>query len=161
MDRIRAKAWRFDFVLEIGPFLAREDIGILVRSILDEAHDKIAICGLEQSFFFCDLPENGVVNISGFLHTSSDIWKSTVSTWLCDDRIKNQIWTEVQPGRTGNWKENNSIKEILTACGSRLLHDWKGKTSASVNKGGRPRKAPVLADGGPGEGGAAAAAPRP
>jgi hypothetical protein len=83
MERIRAKTWRFDVVLAIGPVLAREDVSILFRSILDESLEKIAIHGLDQSSFFCDLPENGVVNISGYLHASSDIWKSTVSTWLC------------------------------------------------------------------------------
>ena len=113
MDRLRAKTWRFDFKLEIGPFLCSDDVRISALSILKESHEKIPIRGLEQSSVSYNVPEYGVAEISGYLHASADIWESTTDIWLRDNRISCLKWRAVLPGRNGNWKKDGIIKEIF------------------------------------------------
>ena len=156
MDRLRPEnrpqIWRFDLNLRVPLLSDREDVRILFRSILDEAMERIAIKGLDQSSFSYDVPEEGgIARISGYLHSTAQIYRSAVQTWIFDERIIEEIeWTAVLPGQRQDWKQQKSITDIFAECddGSRLLEDWRGDSSASVNKGGRPRKVPAPADGG-------------
>jgi len=167
MDRERTHTWRFDLMLRVPLLYGREDVCALFRSILDQARDRIAINGLDQSSFAYDVPdEGGLVRISGYLHSTAQIWHSSVKTWIFDERVIGEIeWRAVQPGPRQDWRKHDLIKDIFIQCecesGILLLEDWEGNSSLSVNKGGRPRKAPVLADGGEGGAAEAATAPRP
>ena len=50
-DRIRTRTWRFDLTLRVPPLSGQEDVLQVVRSILNKAHDNLAISGLDQSSF--------------------------------------------------------------------------------------------------------------
>ena len=84
----------------------QDEVCDLFKEILDdaEARNKLNFTGLEQSAFSYDLPEDGLVRISGYLHTKPQfvLTDSAVRTWISDDRIKGEIeWTPVFPGQNG------------------------------------------------------------
>ena len=58
-DRIRTRTWRFDLTLRVPPLSGQEDVLQVVRSILNKAHDNLAISGLDQSSFSYDVPDGG------------------------------------------------------------------------------------------------------
>ena len=92
MDRERPRVWRFDLNLRVPLLSDREDVRILFRSILDEAMERIAIKGLDQSSFSYDVPEEGgIARISGYLHSTAQIYRSAVQTWIFDERIIGEI----------------------------------------------------------------------
>ena len=160
VTRLRPMTWRFDFRLQMPALSDLEEVRVASLQILEDACKKSAIKGLKQSSFSYDVPGEGcLANISGYLHGSEHINDSFVKRWIIDDRIREEIvWTPVVPGRRGDWKQQPPIKGIFAACehgGTRRLHDWVGKSSDGVAKGGRPKKAqaPSIA----GEGGASAA----
>jgi len=63
------------------------------------------------------------------------------------------------PGKYGDWKKHPHLADIFATCdgGSRRIEHWM--SSDPHDKGGRPRKTPAPADGGPA--GAAASVSRP
>jgi hypothetical protein len=150
---LRANAWRFDLTLRMPPLSGQDDVLQVFRSILNKAHDNIAISGLDQSSFSYDVPDGGLAPVSGYLHSARvAIHHTAVRTWIYDDRIQGEIkWTAVLPGKNCDWKQHAHIEDILAAGkgGGRRLEDWVGDSSAPVNRGGRPRKTPAPADGQP------------
>ena len=95
MDRERTRIWRFDLILRLPLLLGQEDVRISFREILDQARDRIAINGLDRGSFSYDVPEEGgLARISGYLHSTAQIWQSQVNPWIFDDRIIGEIeWT--------------------------------------------------------------------
>ena len=62
---------------------------------------------------------------------ASRLYKTTVLTWILDERIIGKIeWTPVLTGRHVNWRQQQLIKSIFAACeyGTRRLEDWVGKS---------------------------------
>ena len=124
MAPYRARTWRFDVTIELPTLSDRDEVCNVMRSILDEAHSKIAILGLDQSSFSYNVPEDrGLAKVSGYLHAKADIYQTTVKTWLCDARIRELAWTAILPGMNANWQQHDSIREILSA---NCVEDWKG-----------------------------------
>ena len=150
-DRIRTRTWRFDLTLRVPPLSGQEDVLQVVRSILNKAHDNLAISGLDQSSFSYDVPDGELAQVSGYLHSArAAIHQTAVRPWIYDDRVQGEIkWTAVLPGKNCDWKQHAQIADILAAGNGRRLEDWVGDSSAPVNRGGRPRKTPAPADGQP------------
>ena len=115
MDRLRAQIWRFDLMLRVPLLFGRDEVRVLVRSILDQARDRIAINGLDQSSFAYDVPDDGgFASISGYLHSTAQIWHSTVKTWIFDERIIGEMeWRAVLPGQRQDWTNHALIKDIM------------------------------------------------
>ena len=61
---LRANAWRFDLTLSMPPLSGQDDVLQVFSSILNKAHDKIAISGLDQSSFSFDVPGGGLAQVS-------------------------------------------------------------------------------------------------
>jgi len=150
----------------------QEEVRDTFKEILVSADDRLPICGLEQSSFSYDLPDNGIAEIFGYLHVNkrSLLYDTSVRTWIFDDRIIGDIvWSPIRPGRNGDWRQHSLIRSIVgcnggTDTGTRRLEDWVGKSSDEIDRGGRPRH--LLADRGQaGDGGSetasGAAAPPP
>ena len=163
IDRLRPKTWRFDLTLQTPPLSGPDDVCALFRSILDDAQFSAGRCSihaLNQCSFAFGVPEGDVAKISGYLHSSEKITEAAVRTWLFDDRIHGEIkWTAVLPGKYRDWKKHEHLADIFATCngGGRRIEHWM--SSDPPDKGGRPRKTPAPADGGPG--GAAASVSRP
>ena len=107
------------------------------------------------------MPEGDVAKISGYLHASEKITEATVQTWMFNDRIHWEIkWTAVMPGKYRDWKKHEHLADIFAACdgGSRRIEHWM--SSDPPDKGGRPRKTPAPADGGPADAAASVSRPR-
>ena len=155
---VKARTWRFDVNVQVGPLSNQDEICDLFRGILNESKARTEISGLEQSSFSYDLPEDGLARISGYLHTNkhTELRDSAVRTWIFDDRIIGEIvWTPILPGKNGNWRQHSLIRSIVAACegcdggtdtgtGTRRLEDWVGKSSDEIDRGWRPRH--LLAD---------------
>ena len=128
MPQFRARTWRFDATIELPALSGRDEVRVVMQSILDEAHSKIAVLGLDQLSFSYDVPEvwaddMGLANVTGYLHAKAPIYQTTVKTWLCDARICELEWTSILPGMHAHWKQHESIREIFSACSSRCLQD--------------------------------------
>jgi hypothetical protein len=64
---VRSQTWRFDVNVQVGPLSNQEEVCYLFRGILNESNARTQICGLEQSSFSYDLPEDGLARISSGL----------------------------------------------------------------------------------------------
>ena len=140
-----------------------EDVRAIFKEILISADDRLPICGLEQSSFSYNVPENGIAKIDGYLHVNktSLLADTAVRTWIFDDRIVGEIiWTPILPGRNGDWRQHSLIRSTFAASegcdggtntGTRRLEDWVGKSSDKIGRAGRPKK--ESADRGPAESG--------
>ncbi len=78
MPQFRARTWRFDATIELPALSDRDEVRVVMQSILDEAHSKIAILGLDQLSFSYDVPEvwaedMGLANVTGYLHAKAAI----------------------------------------------------------------------------------------
>jgi hypothetical protein len=67
----------------------QEEAGDIVKEILSAAHDRLPICGLEQTLFSYDIPEDGIMNIYWYLHVNkrSQLSEAAVKTWIYYDLI--------------------------------------------------------------------------
>ena len=67
--------------------LQRDEVGDTFKEILNAANDRLPICGLQQSSFSYDLPDNGIAEIFGYLHVNkrSLLAYTAVRTWIFDD----------------------------------------------------------------------------
>ena len=89
-DRIRTRTWRFDLTLRVPPLSGQEDVLQVVRSILNKAHDNLAISGLDQSSFSYDVPDGGQhTPLELYLHVTHDVspnllsfMRSLVLSWI-------------------------------------------------------------------------------
>jgi hypothetical protein len=61
---VKARTWRFDVNVQVGPLSNQDEIYDLFRGILNESKAITEISGLEQSSFSCDLLEDGRARIS-------------------------------------------------------------------------------------------------
>ena len=117
-----------------------EDVSDVFKEILDAANVGVQIYGLEQCSFSYDLPDDGIAKISGYLHVDKKgkLSETAVRKWISDDRIKGEVvWTPVNPGKNGDWKQEPLINGILAACdgGTRRLEDWVGNSSDKTDRG--------------------------
>ena len=143
-SRIMSQTYRSD--VSVRPLSSLNDVCESFKEILRAADARIKICGLENCSFSYDVPDEGLVKISGYLHVDkgSRLYETTVRTWILDERIIGEFeWTLDLPGRRGEWRQQPIIKSIFAACdgGTRRLEDWVGNSSGTVNRGGRPAKA--------------------
>ena len=148
-----ARTWHFHVNLRIAELSLQEEVRNIFKEILNTANDRLPICGLKQSSFSYDLPQDGIAQISGYLHVNkkAKLTEAAVRTWMFDDRIIGDIvWTPIRPGNHGDWKQDSLIRNIFAACerrdcgtdtGTRRLEDWVGKSSDEIDRGGRPRYA--------------------
>jgi hypothetical protein len=167
-----ARTWHFHVNLRIAELSLQEEVRDIFKEILNTANDRLQICGLKQSSFSYDLSQDGIAQISGYLHVNKTgkLTEAAVRTWMFDDRIIGEIvWTPIMPGKNGNWRQHSLIRSIIAACEGcdggtdtgtgtpgRRLEDWVGKSSDEIDRGGRPRH--LLADRGQaGDGGSEAA----
>ena len=146
-----ARTWHFHVNLRIAELSLQEEVRDIFKEILNTANDRLPICGLKQSSFSYDLPQDGIAQISGYLHVNkkAKLTEAAVRTWMFDDRIIGDIvWTPIRPGNHGDWKQDSLIRNIFAACerrdcgtdtGTRRLEDWVGKSSDEIDRGGRPR----------------------
>jgi hypothetical protein len=154
----------FGFNLRMPDLSQPEEVRDLFREILISADDQTPIRGLERSSFSYGISEDGIAQISGFLHVINKEGKLTedaVRTWIINDRIMGDIeWTPIRPGNHGDCRQHSLIRSVLAArdgcdggteSGPRRLEDWVGKSSDKIDSGGRPRQ--ESADRGPAENG--------
>ena len=97
--------------LRVPPLSGQDDVLHIFRSILNKAHDNIAISGLDQSSFSYDVPDGGLAPVSGYLHSARvAIHHTAVRTWIYDDRIQGEIkWT-------CDWQQHAHIAELRLAA---------------------------------------------
>ena len=120
--RVRARTWRFDVDVRVGPWSNHDDIRDLFKGILNESMARTEISGLKESSFSHDLPEDGLTRISGYLHTNKRILlaDSAVRVWIFNYQIIGEIvWTPILPGKNGNWKQHSLIRSIVADCEDR------------------------------------------
>ena len=106
-SRIMSQRYRFDVSVRMGPLSSQDDVCESFKEILLAADARIKISGLENCSFSYDVPDEGLVKISGYLHVdkASRLYETTVLTWILDERIIGEIeWTPVLPGRHGDWR---------------------------------------------------------
>ena len=91
--RVRARTWRFDVDVRVGPLSNHDDVCDLFKGILNESMARTEISGLKESSFSHDLPDYGLARISGYLHTNKQtlLADSAVRTWIFDDRIIGEL----------------------------------------------------------------------
>ena len=97
-----ARTWHFHVRLRMPALSQQEEVRDTFKEILVSADDRLPICGLEQSSFSYDLPDNGIAEIFGYLHVNkrSLLYDTSVRTWIFDDRIIGDIvWSPIRPGR--------------------------------------------------------------
>ena len=130
----------------------QEEVRDIFKEILISANVRLPIRGLEQSSFSYDIPQNGIAEISGYMHVNpkGKLAEAAVRPWIFDDQIIGDIvWSPIRPGRNGDWRQHSLIRSIVgcnggTDTGTRRLEDWVGKSSDEIDRGGRPRY--LLAD---------------
>ena len=66
----------------MGPLSSQDDVCKSFKEILQAADARIKICGLENCSFSYDVPDEGLVKISGYLHVDKDsgLYETTVLT---------------------------------------------------------------------------------
>ncbi len=108
-----ARTWHFHVDLRIAELSLQEVVRDIFKEILDTANDRLQICGLKESSFSNDLPQDGIAQISGYLHVNKKgkLTEAAVRTWMFDDRIIGDIvWTLIRPGNHGDWKQDRIHK---------------------------------------------------
>ena len=88
----------------MGPFSSQDDVCESFKEIMLAADARIKIRGLKNCSFSYDVPDEGLVKISGYLHVdkASRLYETTLRTWILDEQIIGEIeWTPVLPGRHG------------------------------------------------------------
>ena len=71
MSQLMARTWRFSMPLSVGALLDQYEVCSTVKGILNAAHARLEVLGLELSLFLYDVPENGLVQISGHVHVKN------------------------------------------------------------------------------------------
>ena len=66
----------------MGPLSSQDDVCELFKETLRAADARIKISGLENCSFSYDVPDKGLVKISGYLHVDKDsrLYETTVRT---------------------------------------------------------------------------------
>ena len=72
MPRNMARTWHFGVNLRMPDLSQPEEVRDIFKEILLSAHDQIPIRGLEQSSFSYCIPEDGIAQISGYLHVNKE-----------------------------------------------------------------------------------------
>jgi hypothetical protein len=67
-----ARTWHFGVNLRMPDLSQPEEVRDIFKEILLFADDQIPIRGLEQSSFSYGIPEDGIAQISGFLHVNKE-----------------------------------------------------------------------------------------
>ena len=109
-SQIMSRTYWFDDLVRMGPLSFNEDVRESFKEILRAADARIKIRILENRSFSYDVPYEVLVKISGYLHVdkASRLYKTTVRTWILDERITGEIkWTQVLPGRHGTGGNNS------------------------------------------------------
>ena len=94
-----ARTWHFHVNLRIAELSLQEEVRDIFKEILNTANDRLQICGLKQSSFSYDPLQDGVAQISGYLHVNkiAKLTEAAVRTWMFDDRIIGDIvWTPIR-----------------------------------------------------------------
>ena len=88
-SQIISRTYRFDVLVYTGPLSSQDDVCGSFKEILRAADARIKISGRENCFFSFDVPDEGFVKISGYLHVdkASRLYETTVRTWILDERI--------------------------------------------------------------------------
>ena len=68
MSQLMARTWRFSMPLSVGALLDQYEVCSTVKGILNAAHARLEMRGLELSLFSYDVPEDGLARISGYVH---------------------------------------------------------------------------------------------
>jgi hypothetical protein len=66
-----ARTWHFRVRLRMPALSQQEEVRDTFKEILVSADDRLPICGLEQSSFSYDLPDNGIAEMFGYLHVNN------------------------------------------------------------------------------------------
>ena len=136
------RTYRFGVSVRIGILSGQEDRCYLFKDILNAAAGRLEISGSEQSSFSYDVPQDGLGEISGYLHVNktASFTEAAVRTWITDDRINGEDkWSPVLPGKNGNWKQHALINSIFADCnagGTRLAllhqHAFKAAIDSAI-----------------------------
>ena len=152
MPRDMARTWHFHVTLRMPRLSQQEEVRDTFKGILISANNRLPLCGVEQSSFSYDVPDDGIATIDGYLHVNSRslLANTAVSKWIFDDRIiEDIVWTPIRPGLKGDWRQHSLIKRVLavgddfdggTESGPRRIEDWVGTSSEKIDRGGRPRQ---------------------
>ena len=147
-----ARTWHFHVTLRMPRLSQQEEVRDTFKGILISANNRLPLCGVEQSSFSYDVPDDGIATIDGYLHVNSRslLANTAVSKWIFDDRIiEDIVWTPIRPGLNGDWRQHSLIKRVLAAgddfdggteSGPRRLEDWVGTSSEKIDRGGCPRQ---------------------
>ena len=84
----RSHTYRFDVSVRMGPLSSQDDVCKSFKEILRAADARLKIKGLETCSFSYDVPDDGLAEISGYLHVNkaSRMYESAVRTWIA-------VWT--------------------------------------------------------------------
>ena len=152
MPRDMARTWHFHVTLRMPRLSQQEEVRDTFKGILISANNRLSLCGVDQSSFSYDVPDDGIATIDGYLHVNSRslLANTAVSKWIFDDRIiEDIVWTPIRPGLNGDWRQHSLIKRVLAAgddfdggteSGPRRLEDWVGTSSEKINRGECPRQ---------------------
>ena len=115
MTQLMARTWRFDLTFRMDALSDSDEVCTFFKASLDAAQARLALPGLIQSSFFYDVPDEGLAQISGYVHLNRKCRETAVRPWLFDNRIKSDEieWRPIHPGTTGDWKQQPLIKTLF------------------------------------------------
>jgi hypothetical protein len=70
MTENKARTWHFRVNLRMAELSLQEEVRDIFKKILISANVRLPIHGLEQSSFSYDIPQNGIAEISEYLHVN-------------------------------------------------------------------------------------------
>ena len=99
MAQLMARTWRCDLTLRIGASSDSCKVCNTFKAILNATLARLEMRGLEYSSFSYDMPEEGLAQISVYMHFNIKfkIRAASVRTWLFDERIRSDGGTRLQP----------------------------------------------------------------
>ena len=109
MAQLMARTWRFKTTLGVVALSDQYEACSTFKEFWNPAHAILEMRGLERSSFSYDVPEDGLEQISGYVHVKNkcNIAEATSKTWIFDDRIHGEFeWRPVLPGKLGDWTQH-------------------------------------------------------